>query len=429
MTEPAKATSLQETELLVTGIRELVTNDPSLERGSLGLLHNAWVLVRGDRIAAVGDGTPPAAPRRLDVGGRCVLPGFVDSHTHLLFAGDRSEEFAARMRGEAYSGGGIRVTVRDTRAASDAALRAHTAALVAECHSQGTTTLEMKSGYGLTVADEARLLRLAAEFTDEITFLGAHAVPAEYADDPDAYVDLVCERMLPQCAPLAKWVDVFCEPHSSAAFDADQTSRVLEAATQYGLRPRLHGAQLGPGPGPELAVRFHAASVDHSTYLSDADIDRLAAAAPHDGPVVTFMPIVEFSTRHPYPDARRPLDAGVTVALASDCNPGTCFSSSMPLTVAMAVRDLGMTPDEAIWAATAGGAAALRRTDIGILRPGARADLALLDAPSRIHLAYRPGVPLSSTLLLGGVPTPAAAPLFTGPNAEPTRTTTEGSPA
>lgn len=415
------------TSRVVTGISELVTNDPSLGRGRLGLIADAYLVIEDGRVARVGTGRAPAADERTDVDGRCVLPGFVDSHTHLVFAGDRSQEFVARMQGDPYTGGGIRVTVRDTRAASEAALRVHTARLVSEARGQGTTTLEMKSGYGLTVDDEVRLLRIARSFTDEVTFLGAHAVPVEYEDDPDGYVQLVAGRMLQECAPLAKWIDVFCEPHSASAFDAARTERVLRAAGGTGLRPRLHASQLGPGPGPALAVQYHAASIDHATYLTAADVDLLADAAPHDGPVVTFMPIVEYSTKHPYPDARRVLDAGITVALASDCNPGTCFSSSMSLAISMGVRDLGMTADEAVWAATAGGAAALRRTDVGTLALGARADVAVLDAPTHIHLAYRPGVPLSRTLLLGGEPAPSAIPELDAPSQPPAHSQTTAS--
>jgi imidazolonepropionase len=380
---------------LVTGIGELVTNDPSLGAGPLGMLTAAALVIDGDAVAWVGPATAaPAADARIDVEGRAVLPGFVDSHTHLVFAGDRSAEFEARMSGQPYDGGGIAATVAATRDAAEDALRARLGGLVAELRAQGSTTVEIKSGYGLSVADEERTLRLAREVTEETTFLGAHVVPREYAGRTDDYVALVTGPMLAACAPHARWIDVFCEPASPHAFDGDASRAVLEAGRAAGLGLRVHGNQLAPGPGVRLAVELGAASVDHCTFLTDADVDALA-----DGDTVaTLLPGVEFSTRQPYPDARRLLDTGVTVALATDCNPGTCFSSSMPLCVALAVREMRMTPAEAVRAATAGGAAALRRTDVGHLGVGARAHLTVLDAPSYRHLAYRPGVPLAHPL-------------------------------
>jgi imidazolonepropionase len=398
--------------MLLTNIGELVTNEPAPDRdgGRLGIIRDAAILVEDEHVAWIG----PAAhaedlaarlrrdDRRdgdehrsswdadvevVDVGGRAMIPGFVDSHTHLVFGGDRADEFAARMAGRRYEAGGIRSTVASTRAATDDELRARLAGFVDELHAQGTTTFEIKSGYGLSVPDEERLVRLAREVTDEVTFLGAHVVPAEYTDDRDAYVDLVLGEMLTACSPHSRWIDVFCE---TGAFTIDETRRILRAGVEAGLAPRLHANQLGPGDGVRLAVELGAASVDHCTYLSDADVAALAASDT----VATLLPGVEFSTRQPYPDARRLLDAGITVALASDCNPGSSFTSSMPFCIAVAVRDMGMTPDEALWAATAGGAAALQRSDVGAIRSGAHADLVLLDAPSHVHLAYRPGVPL-----------------------------------
>jgi imidazolonepropionase len=380
---------------LVTGIAELVTNDPSAGEGPLGVLTDAAIVVADGAVAWVGPGSAaPAADRRIDVGGRAVLPGFVDSHAHLVFAGDRAAEFEARMSGARYDGGGIGTTVAATRAASDEVLRGRLRGLVAEMRAQGTTTVEIKSGYGLTVEDEARALRLAAEVTPETTFLGAHVVPAEYAGRTDDYVALVTGPMLEACAPHARWIDVFCEPASAHAFDGDATRTVLTAGRAAGLDLRVHANQLSAGPGVRLAVELGAASADHCTHLTEADVDALAGGST----VATLLPGVEFSTRSPYPDARRLLAAGVTVALATDCNPGSCFTSSMAFCVALAVREMRMTPTEAVWAATAGGAAALRRPDVGHLRPGARADLAVLDAPSYRHLAYRPGVPIVRAL-------------------------------
>jgi imidazolonepropionase len=335
----------------------------------------------------------------VDLGGRAVVPGFVDSHSHLVFAGDRAAEFAARMAGEPYAGGGIRTTVAATRAATDAQLAGTASRLLAEMLRQGTTTVEIKSGYGLTVADERRSLAVAAALTPETTFLGAHVVPPEFAGDVAGYIGLVTGPMLAACVPHARWVDVFAEPASPVAFDADAARAVLAAGTAAGLGARVHAAQLAPGPGPALAAEFGAASADHCTHLTDADVTALRDA----GVVATLLPAAEFSTRSPYPDACRLLAAGLTVALATDCNPGTAYTTSMPFAVALAVRELGMTPAEAVWSATAGGAAALRRGDVGVLRPGARADVALLDAPSHVHLAYRPGVPLVATVVLAGV--------------------------
>ena len=385
------------TTTLITGIGELTTNDPT-PTDPCGTLLDAAVLIDGGRIAWVGPSAlAPAADETVDARGRAVLPGFVDSHSHLVFAGDRAAEFEARMAGQPYAAGGIRSTVRATRAAGDDELRARLRGFVAELRRQGTTTVEIKSGYGLSVADEERLVRLAAEVTPEVTFLGAHVVPAEYAEDPDAYVDLVVGPMLDACAPHARWIDVFCE---TGAFTVAQSRRILEAGIARGLAPRVHASQLGPGDGVRMAVDVGAASVDHGTFLTDADIAALAASDT----VLTLLPGVEFSTRQPYPDARRLLDAGVTIALSCDTNPGSSFTSSLPFCIAIAVRDMGMTPAEAVWAATAGGAQALRRDDIGRLVPGARADLVLLDAPTRVHLAYRPGVPLVARVWKDGAP-------------------------
>jgi imidazolonepropionase len=395
------------TGILITGITELVTCDDTLdgaEHGEgLGVLRDAAVVVGSDYedVAATVQwlgpaARAPAADWSIDLDGKAVLPGFVDSHTHLVFAGDRSAEYAARMAGRPYDGGGIATTVQATREADDATLRTLLADRVEEMRSQGTTTVEVKSGYGLTVADEVRALRLAREVTEETTYLGAHVVPPESRGDRAAYVELVAGDMLAAAAPHAKWIDVFCEPASPHAFDADEARHVLTAGRDAGLGRRVHGNQLGHGPGVQLAVELGAASVDHCTHLTDDDVDALAGGDT----VATLLPGVEFSTRSPYPDARRLLDAGVTVALATDCNPGTCYSSSMPLMIALAVREMGMTPAEAVRAATVGGARALRRDDVGAVRLGARADLAVLDAPSYLHIPYRVGVPIARTLVV-----------------------------
>lgn len=384
------------TSLLLTRIGLLVTNDEQLGRGQLGEVNDGAVVVERGRIAWVGlAGEAPACDSSFDANGGCVIPGFVDSHSHLVFAGDRASEFTARMSGEPYEAGGIATTVAATRAAPDELLAANVVRLLREMVCSGTTTVEIKSGYGLTVADEARALAVARGFTRETTFLGAHVVPPEYAGRPDDYVDLVCAEMLTACAPHARWVDVFCD---RGAFDADQARTVLAAGIRHGLLPRLHANQLEPGPGVRLGVELGAASVDHCTYLTADDVAALADSQT----VATLLPGAEFSTRSPYPNARALLDAGVTVALATDCNPGSSYTSSMPFCIALAVREMHMTPAEALWSATAGGAKALQREDIGVLRPGARADLVLLRTPSYAHLAYRPGVDLVACVWRAG---------------------------
>lgn len=381
------------TTTLITGVGELVTNDPGAGRGPLGLIEDAAIVVEDGVVAWVGAASAaPDADQRRDLEGRAVVPGFVDSHSHLVFDGDRAAEFAARMAGTRYDGGGITTTVDATRDADDERLRALLVRRVAEMRAQGTTTIEIKSGYGLDIVQEARLLRLAGEVTPETTYLGAHVVPVGASRED--YVAMVAGEMLAACAPLARWVDVFCEPHSPHAFTGEETEEILRAGVAVGLAPRLHAGQLGYGPGVQLAVRYDAASVDHCTYLSDEDVDALAASRT----VATLLPGVEFSTRSPFPDGGRLVDAGVTIALASDCNPGTCYSSSIPFMIALAVREMGLTAEQAVQAATLGGARALRRDDIGVVKHGARADLAVLEAPSYLHLCYRPGVPIASTL-------------------------------
>lgn len=380
---------------LITHIGELVTNDPRAD-DLLGVIEQAAIVVEGAHVAWVGRAADaPPADEMVDAGGRAVIPGFVDSHSHLVFAGDRAAEFAARMTGTPYAAGGIRTTVAATRAATDEQLTGHVARLVAEMRRQGTTTVEIKSGYGLTVHDEARSLAVARQFTEETTYLGAHVVPE--GASPAEYVELVTGPMLEAARPHARWIDVFCE---RGAFDVDQARAILDAGEQAGLRGRLHANQLTYGEGVRLAAELGLAAVDHCTFLSDADVDALRDS----GTIATLLPGVEFSTKQPYPDARRLLDAGVRVALASDCNPGSCFTSSLPLCIALAVREMGMTPAEAVHAATYRGAQALDREDVGALVPGRRADLVLLDAPSHLHLAYRPGVPLVAGTWVGGRP-------------------------
>jgi imidazolonepropionase len=382
--------------LVIDAIGLLVTGDPALGEGPLGLLRGAALVIEEGRVSAV-ERQGAAGDARLDAGGRCVIPGFVDSHTHLVFAGDRGDEFAARMAGAPYKAGGIRATTEATRAATRGELARLAARRRREALRAGITHIEVKSGYGLDVETEERCCAVAAELTDDVTFLGAHVVPAEYEGRADDYVELVCGAMLTACAPHARWIDVFCE---EGAFDADQSRAVLEAGRAAGLGLRVHGNQLGPGAGVRLAVELGAASVDHCTYLAGADVEALAGGDT----VATFLPATDFSTRQPYPDARRALDAGVSAAVATNCNPGSSYTTSMAFCLALAVRDMGMTAEEALAAATLGGARALRRADVGRLSAGARADAVVLDAPSYSHLVYRPGVPLVAATVVGGEP-------------------------
>jgi imidazolonepropionase len=372
--------------LVIDNIGSLVTNDPALGRGSLGIVERACVVIVDGRVEHVG-AAGAAADDRIDAEGACVLPGFVDSHTHLVFAGDRAEEFTARMAGRPYDGGGIRVTTDATRSTPTDELDLLVRRRLREAHRAGTTTIEIKSGYGLNVVDEARSVAIARAHTTESTFLGAHLLPAEFEGRADDYIDLVCTDMLAAAAPNAKWVDAFCE---TGAFDADQCRAVLTAGRAAGLGLRLHANQLGHGPGVQLAAECGCASVDHCTYLTDDDIAALAASDT----VATFLPAADFSTRQPYPDARRVIDAGATVAVASNCNPGSSYTTSISFCIALAVREMHMSIDEAITAVTLGGAAALGRTDVGRLSPGSAGHAVILDAPTHHHLAYRPGVPL-----------------------------------
>ena len=383
----------------LTGIGHLVTNDETVGQGKLGVLHDAALVAdNAGNVSWVGkqselgshfDGTPT------DVGGRAVIPGFVDSHTHLVFAGDRALEFESRMQGKPYAAGGIKTTMASTRAATDEVLAANVARLAGEALASGTTTLEVKSGYGLSVRDEARSLVAAKTATTETTFLGAHVVPPD--TNADDYVALVQGEMLDACKGNAKWIDVFCD---RGAFDVDQARAILQTGAAAGLGTRIHANQLQQGGGVQLGVELGVASCDHCTHLSQQDIDALSGASTTT--VATLLPTAELCTRSPFPNARKLIDSGVTVALASDCNPGSSYTSSMPLVVSLAVINMGMTCDEALWSATAGGAQALRRSDVGNLRVGSRADIVLLDAQSHIHLAYRPGVQQVRAVIRGG---------------------------
>jgi imidazolonepropionase len=373
------------TSIAFTNIQTLVTNSSRHGTGLLGEINNCTLVVEDGVISQISSAIPQGVDQEIDCSGKTVIPGFVDSHSHLIFAGDRSAEFAARARGEKYSAAGITTTVSATRAASDEDLTRNVEKLLNEAISLGTTTIEIKSGYGLTTRDEKRSIEIAARYTDETTLLAAHVVPLEYRDNPDGYVKLIVNEMIPQTR--AKWIDVFCD---QGAFSDEQTRRILTAGKSAGMSARIHANQLSRSDAVAIAVEYDAASADHLGQSSTQDIEMLAASTT----VATLLPGAEFSTQSHEKIGRQFLDAGVRVAIASDCNPGSSYTTSMSFCIAAAVNLLGFTVEEALNAATAGGAAALRRTDIGHLDQGARADFAILDAPSYIHLAYRPGVNL-----------------------------------
>jgi imidazolonepropionase len=380
------------TKTLFTNIGSLVL--PAAEVGVLETMSNAAFVVEDGFVTWVGQAdVAPSCDSVVDVAGLCVIPGFVDSHAHLMFAGSREQEFEARMAGVSYSAGGIKTTVAKTRAASDSELRANAQKLISEFYQSGVTHFEIKSGYGLDVETEVRSLKIAREFTEDTTFLGAHVVPAD--QEPDAYVEMVTTAMLDAAAPFAKWIDVFCD---RGAFNLAQTRKILEAGIAKGLLPRLHANQIQDLGAIALAVELDCASVDHCTHLSDSDIELLAGS----NTVATLLPGAEFSTRSSYPDAKKLFAAGVAVALATDCNPGSSFTTSMPFCVAVAVTDMGFTVDQAVWSATRGGALALRDSSRGTLSVGSRADFAILDAPNHLFLAYRPGVQLVASTYVAG---------------------------
>ena len=415
------------TSTLISGISELWTLDPALDDPAHSgvadgqVRRDAALVIEDGRVAWTGPAAEaPSADTAEDLGGRAVLPGWVDSHSHLIFDGDRAAEFEARMAGQSYSAGGISVTTGATRSATDEHLRALVRGRIAEAVRGGTTCLETKTGYGLTVAEELRAAELASALVaagelDEVTFLGAHLVPREYEGRAEDYVDLVTGEMLSVVAPHVRWIDVFCE---EGAFDPAQSARVLRAGAAAGLGLRVHGHQLGRSGGVALAAELGAASVDHVNHLAPADVEALAATAARPtapgtdpdrlavdaGPTVaTVLPACDLSTRAPLAPARELLDAGATVAIASNCNPGTSYTSSMSFCVTTAVLQMHLSLAEAVRAATRGGALALRRTDVGHLGVGARADLHVLDASAAIHLAYRPGMPLTHEVWRAGV--------------------------
>lgn len=367
--------------IIISNIGQLITNSDQ----NLGIINDAALVIENDKVQWVGENKlAPAADKLIDADGGVVTPGFVDSHTHAVFAGDRSKDYVARMAGVKYATGGIKTTVAATRSATLEELKAHTKKLLGKCKSQGTTTIEIKSGYGLDLESEVKILQVARSFTEETTFLGAHVIPAEYENNRDGYINLVKGEMLDAVLPHAKWIDVFCD---QGAFTVDEAREILKTGIAKGLLGRIHGNQLGDTGGAELAIELNLASVDHATVVSEKTIEALANSEV----VTTFLPGAEFFTKSNYPNVKRYFELGAKVALATDCNPGSSFLTSMPVVMSLAIREMGFTPEQALYAATMGGAAALKRSDIGHLQVGANADLTIWSAPTYEHIPYRFG--------------------------------------
>lgn len=383
------------TSTLFSNAKQVITNS-SGRLYEIDLIEDASLLVENGKVAWIGPSSnAPAADEIVNCENKVIIPGFVDSHTHLIFGGDRSDEFAARMSGERYTAGGINYTVEKTRSSSDQALRTNAASLISEMHSTGTTSFEIKSGYGLTLQDEIRSLKIAKEFSEDVTLMAAHVVPLEFSDNRSGYVELIINEILPAAKGIAKFVDVFCE---AGAFTIDESREILSAAKELGFDCKIHANQLSHSESIQLARDLGAVSVDHVTYFNERDLTDLKES----GIVATLLPATEFSTNNPYPDAKKLIDAGVTVAIATNCNPGSSFTTSMPFCIAIAVREMNFTVEQALWAATRGGALALGNHDAGALVTGASADFAIIDAPSYVHLAYRPGVNLVSATYKNG---------------------------
>lgn len=389
--------------LLLTNIGELTTVDSQSR-----VLKEAAVLIDQGMIIWVGSSNDaPATEHEVDLQGRAMLPGWVDSHSHLIFGGDRAEEFVARMAGQSYAAGGIAVTTSATSLLDDRELSELVSARRAEALNMGTTWMETKTGYGLNLAEESRHVRLGKPLVDSLSFLGAHLVPAGW--NAEDYTDLVAGPMLDAVAANVDFVDVFCE---RGAFTEEQSRRVLSATVAKGIATKVHGNQLGSGPGVKLAVEFGSSSVDHVNYLDEDDVAALseswsgwnrASRSGTVGTVATCLPACDLSTRQPFAPGRKLLDSGVPIALASNCNPGTSYTSNMNFCVATAVLQMNLSLAEAIEAATYGGALALGVADrVGSIEVGKRADLHVLDAPVAAHLAYRPGMNLTRSVYRDG---------------------------
>lgn len=394
---------------LITDIAQVVTNDET-HGGLLGIILDAAIAVDGDVIAWVGRETDvPDEYRSFEMqsaSGSAVLPGFVDSHTHAVFAGDRSHEFAMRLDGATYeevqaAGGGIYSTVRATRRATLDELVETSLPRISRMLASGTTTIEVKTGYGLEITTEIKMLdaidRISSTLPIDIvrTFLGAHVIAPEFTDDRTSYVDLVVGEMMDAVEDRVSFVDVFCD---DTAFTVRETRRIVEAAQSRGLDIRLHVEQLGHTGGAALAAEVGAVAADHLDHATDDDITALARV----GTVAVLLPGVSYSMRDPAPVGRRFRDAGVKVALATDCNPGTAYIETMPFIISLASVASGLTPAESVWAGTRGGALALGLVDRGLVVPGMLADLIILDAPSYEHLAYRPDGDLVAQVIKRG---------------------------
>lgn len=389
-------------DLFLTGIGHLTTNrGPAIEDAAVAV-EDGVVVFAGPE----GD-APSQTGQRIDCAGRAVMPGFVDAHTHLVFAGDRSDEFARRLAGESYkdiasSGGGILSTVAATRHATEDELFHLATSRVRRMIRSGTTTVEIKSGYGLDLGTESRMLRVAHRIGEElpvtvkITFLGAHSVPEEYKNDRHGYVEKLIEEMIPAVAGLADYCDVFVE---EGVFTVDEARRIFSAAAEHGMEARVHAEQLGHTGGAALAVEIGAISADHLDNATEEDAAALAAA----GVSAVLVPGASYTLRSRQAPGPTLVEAGCNVALATDCNPGTSFFESMGPIISLGVVQMGLTVDQAITAATLGGAVSLGIEDRGWVAPGARADLVLLDAATPAHIPYRPGANLVARTFKDGV--------------------------
>jgi imidazolonepropionase len=389
-------------DVFLTGIGQLTTNTGPR-------ITNAVVAVEHGIITYAGPATdaPDQTGDRYDCEGKAVIPGFVDAHTHVVFAGDRSDEFSRRLAGESYAdiaaaGGGILSTVAATRGSSEEELFDQAAERVERMVRSGTTTLEIKSGYGLDVDTELRLLavahRLGAELpvTVKTTFLGGHSVPPEFKGDRDGYVDLLVEEMLPAAAPLADYCDVFVE---DGVFGVEEARRIFARGAELGLGARVHAEQLGHSGGAALAAEIEAVSADHLDHATEEDARALAQA----GVSAVLVPGASYTLRSPQAPGPVLLEQGCNLALATDCNPGTSYFESLTPILSLAVVQMGLTVDQAITAATLGGAQSLGLDDRGYIASEAVADLVVLDAPTAAHLVYRPGANLVRQVFKDGV--------------------------
>lgn len=381
-------------DLLLTGIGNLTTNNGDPIPDAAVKVMDGSVVFAGRE----GDAPEQGGAKHIDCQGRAVIPGIVDAHTHLVFGGDRADEFTMKMGGATYPeiaalGGGILSTVASTRASTGDQLFEAAAARAWRMIASGTTTVEIKSGYGLDIDTELAMLQVARRIGDELpltvrtTFLGAHAVPPEYYGDRSGYVDHVVEEMLPVAAPLADYCDVFVE---DGAFSVDEARRIFEAGKKHGLAARVHADQLSRSGGTALAAEIGAASADHLDHAAEDDADSLARA----GVVAVLVPGASYTLRSPQAPGPMLVQREVTIALATDCNPGTSYLESMGVVISLAVVQMGLTTEQAVRAATRGGALSLGLDDHGVIAPGSVGDLVILDAPSPDHIPYRPGTNL-----------------------------------